>query len=168
MIPEDEVLRIYRATIRPLYAYVYRRTRGDASLTEDLVQETWMRALDAWPTRGVPEDPQAWLSRVAHNTLISHFRKHRPDLADPAWLDVADDRQSVEATNVSLHVEQGLNRLGQSQAAMVEAFHLDGQSVAHIAATHDMTPRAVEGRLRRARVRLKALLTGTAAPARRP
>ena len=42
-LPEDEVTRIYRETIRPLYTYVSRRVGGDIGLAEDFVQEAWMR-----------------------------------------------------------------------------------------------------------------------------
>ena len=32
MLPEEDVLRVYRETIRPLYAYVSRRVGGDRGL----------------------------------------------------------------------------------------------------------------------------------------
>ena len=83
-IPEEALVQIYRATIRPLYAYISRRVGGDSGLAEDLAQETWMRALDAWPARGVPDEPLAWLIRVARNALVSHFRRITPDSVDPA------------------------------------------------------------------------------------
>jgi DNA-directed RNA polymerase specialized sigma24 family protein len=47
VLDEDEIIQEYRQTIGPLYAYVSRRVGGDRGLAEDLVQETWMRALDA-------------------------------------------------------------------------------------------------------------------------
>ena len=50
---------MYRESIRPLYAYVSRRVGGDAGLAEDLVQETWMRALDTSPRSGMPDEPLA-------------------------------------------------------------------------------------------------------------
>ncbi len=70
-LPEEDLLRVYRETIRPLYAYLSRRVGGDKSLAEDLTQETWLRALDAWPSRGIPDEPIAWLVRVARNTRSS-------------------------------------------------------------------------------------------------
>ena len=82
MLNEAEIVETYRLTIQPLYRYVSRRVGGDTALAEDLVQETWMRALDTWPSRGMPDEPLAWLTRVAHNTLVSHFRRVQlgPDL----------------------------------------------------------------------------------------
>ena len=52
---ELDLLEVYRQTIGPLYAYVSRRCAGERPLAEDVVQETWLRAVDAWRRQGVPE-----------------------------------------------------------------------------------------------------------------
>ena len=106
-LPEDELIRTYRDTIRPLYAYVSRRVGGDRSLAEDLVQDTWMRALDAWPRNGVPDEPLAWLLRVARNTLISHFRRVRPQPVDPALLDLEAATFSADAPDTAARCQLG-------------------------------------------------------------
>jgi RNA polymerase sigma-70 factor (ECF subfamily) len=46
-------------------------------LAEEAVQETMLRALQSWPYQGVPENPPAWLFRVAHNLAIDTVRRHR-------------------------------------------------------------------------------------------
>jgi RNA polymerase sigma-70 factor (ECF subfamily) len=157
-LPEAELLQVYRETIRPLYAFVSRRVGGDRGLAEDLVQETWMRALDTWPTRGVPDDPLAWLMRVARNTLISHFRKQRPDSIDPALIEIEDERFSPAAPDSAVVVGWGLAQLRHAHADVLEAFYFEGQSVTEIAAARSLSERAVEGRLRRARAKLKSKL----------
>ncbi len=44
-------------------------------LVEDAVQSALMAALTAWTTQGFPDDPGAWLYRVAHNQLIGELRQ---------------------------------------------------------------------------------------------
>jgi len=39
-------------------------------VVEDAVQSALLAALANWTTRGLPQDPGAWLYRVAHNNLI--------------------------------------------------------------------------------------------------
>jgi RNA polymerase sigma-70 factor (ECF subfamily) len=154
-LAEGELVRTYRATIRPLYAYVSRRVGGDRSLAEDLVQETWMRALDTWPKNGVPDEPLAWLVRVARNTLISHFRRIQPDLMDPALLDLEAAAFSTDAPDAAAVVGWGMARLRRAHADVLEQFYFDGKSVREIAAAQSTSERAIEGRLRRARAKLK-------------
>ncbi|GMV22430.1 MAG: hypothetical protein AMXMBFR57_23790 [Acidimicrobiia bacterium] len=158
-LSEDDLIRIYRDTLRPLYGFVSRRVGGDAGLAEDLVHDTWMRALDAWPRRGVPDDPTAWLMRVARNTLISHFRRVQPDLIDPALFDVEDDRFSPESPETATVVSWGLSRLRPHHSAILEAFYFEGHTVSELAAARSVSERSIEGKLRRARLRLKQTLS---------
>src|ERR1700722_6331451 len=44
-------------------------------LAEDAVQESMLRAAQAWRFHGTPEKPEAWLFRVAHNYAISALRR---------------------------------------------------------------------------------------------
>ena len=74
---EDDWIELYRATLRPLYAFVARRA-GERALAEDVTQEAWLRAVSSWRGRGLPRDPLRWLERVAHNLLRNHFRRLRP------------------------------------------------------------------------------------------
>jgi len=164
-LPEEALIRVYRETIRPLYAYVSRRVGGDLSLAEDLVQETWMRALDAWPSRGMPDEPLAWLQHVARNVLISHFRRLRPELVDPATIDLEDERFSPETPDVAAVVGWGMARLRRGHAEILEAFYFEGKAVREIAQERSMSERAVEGRLRRARSKLKKHLERAIRPA---
>src|SRR5207244_10485766 len=43
-------------------------------LVEDAVQTALLTALTSWVAKGLPEDPGAWLYRVAHNHLIGALR----------------------------------------------------------------------------------------------
>lgn len=158
VLPEDELIRVYRDSLGPLYAFVSRRVGGNRSLAEDLVQDTWMRALDAWQRRGVPDDPAAWLMRVARNTLVDHFRRQRPEAVDPSLLDIEDDRFSADTPDSAVIVGWGLAQLRRPYAALLEAFYFDGCSVADIAAAGATSERAIEGRLRRARAKLRRKL----------
>ncbi|HXC95703.1 MAG TPA: sigma-70 family RNA polymerase sigma factor [Edaphobacter sp.] len=44
-------------------------------LAEDAVQEAMLRAVQTWPFQAIPEKPEAWLFRVAHNYAISVLRR---------------------------------------------------------------------------------------------
>ena len=156
-LSEQDLIETYRRTVKPLYAYVSRRVGGDSALAEDLVQDTWMRAISDWRAKGVPTEPLAWLIRVARNTLISHCRRVRPQLVEPALLDLIVGEPSV-ATNdpgTASVINWGLARLRRAHAELLEDFYFNGKSVRDMARERSLSERAVEGRLRRAREKLK-------------
>lgn len=158
MPSEERVIEIYRAQVRPLYGIVSRRVGGDRALAEDIVQETWLRAVRTWPDKGVPDRPLAWLSRVARNLVVSHFRRIRPEPVDPAELQIEDDRFHPETPEASRLVAWGLARLRRGQAELLEAFHLHDKTTQEIADERGLSVRAVEGRLYRARQALRRRL----------
>jgi len=43
-------------------------------LAEDVVQDTLLKAMREWPFKGIPDDPVAWLHRVAKNGAIDRLR----------------------------------------------------------------------------------------------
>ena len=160
-LSDAELVRIYRDTIGPLYGYVSRRVGGDAALAEDLVQDTWTRAIGDWPANGLPREPLAWLIRVARNTLVSHFRRVRPELVDPALLDRLERHDSAGAADdpdAAAAVNWALGRMRRAHAELLEELYFGGRSVREIARARGLSERAVEGRLRRARLKLKRKL----------
>ena len=153
---DDEIREIYRSTVDDLYDFIARRCRGDRGLAEDITQETWLRAVDAW-RHGVPERPGAWLTRVAAN-LISNHQRHRnveriDDTVDP---DALPDERAAEDAGQRRHLlQRALDALPAAQQRLLDAFHFERRKVADMASSGGISPRAVEGRLRRARIRLR-------------
>jgi RNA polymerase sigma-70 factor (ECF subfamily) len=97
------IARFYDVNVDGLYAFVYYRVGGDASLAEDVVQETFTIALsrraDYDPARG---SAASWLVVLSRNVIRDHLRvQRRSDELQAAW-------QRIDAT------------LAQSFAAMAE------------------------------------------------
>lgn len=44
-------------------------------LAEDVVSDTFLKATETWGLKGIPENPTAWLYRVAKNKAKDHFRR---------------------------------------------------------------------------------------------
>ena len=63
----------------PLYNF-YTKLTGDRALSEDLVQEVFLRILRHRKTfrQGTPF--RAWIYQIARNARIDHFRKSRPQV----------------------------------------------------------------------------------------
>ena len=75
------------------------RRYGDFASAEDAVQEALVAAATDWPVDGVPDDPRAWLIRVASRRLIDQYRRddarrRREDLA-ASWSTAAAEPEAL-------------------------------------------------------------------------
>ena len=154
----NELILVYRETVAPLYEFVSRRAGRSRELAEDVTQESYLRATTAWRKDGLPDRPIAWLQTVARNLLVNHFRKRRPDLIDSTEIDTLLGAAPTDGSETAALVCWGLARLNARDARVLEAFHIDGRPIRSIAAALGDTEKAIEGRLRRARLALKKLL----------
>jgi len=155
---EQQLLQTYRETVHPLYGYMAKRTGGNRELTEDVVQETYLRALDSWHVKKLPDCPLAWLKRVARNILIDYLRRKRWEHQSDQGLQPAPERRTAIDQFESLEIFLAISSLGKKKARILEAFYYEGLGVKDIAIEMGLSERAVEGSLRRARQALKSLL----------
>ena len=64
------------------------RWSGDFDLAEEAFQAACAQALEAWPRRGLPQRPGAWLTTVARRRAVDLMRRRRPDVTlEPAMLE---------------------------------------------------------------------------------
>ncbi len=159
---ETTLVSTYQEFVRPLYAYVSQRCGADQSLAEDVTQEAWLRAVVAWKKSGLPDTPLAWLKTVAKNLLINYYRR-TPMISLDALPHDWEERflgngTAKESSGHAAAVVWGLARLRPAQAHLIESFHLDGRKMSEIATDLGVSERAVEGRLRRARLKLRKKL----------
>jgi RNA polymerase sigma-70 factor, ECF subfamily len=66
------------------------------SLAEDAVQDALVRAMQAWPVGGVPDNPTGWLYQVARRAALDRLRHER--VVDAKADAIVVERDNVEAT----------------------------------------------------------------------
>ena len=66
-----------------------------------------------------------------------------------------EDGETARSEEIATAVGHAMSRLPDAEARLLEAFHFENRRVAQIAEGAGISERAVEGRLRRARERLK-------------
>jgi RNA polymerase sigma-70 factor (ECF subfamily) len=74
--PHQVVDRLFREESGRAVATLIR-VLGDFDLAEEAVQEAFVSALETWPTRGVPDNPGAWITTTARNRAIDRLRRRR-------------------------------------------------------------------------------------------
>jgi len=130
------------------------------ALVEQAVQDAYVRALDRWPASGVPDDPEAWLVRVAHNAAVDALRRDRSHLTLERARDVpdvaADDPPAFQAEDevrlMFLCCDPVLPRAAQIALVASVGF---GLTAAQIATAFVSDERTVAQRLVRAKQRLR-------------
>lgn len=70
------VENFFRHAYSRVVAMLARRVgMANLALVEDAVQSTMMLALERWKVAGAPDNPTAWMYRVAHHAVIDALRK---------------------------------------------------------------------------------------------
>jgi len=144
-----------------------RRMLGPAgldALTEDLAQETFIRALRALPrfdSQG-PAKLSTWLLRIASRLAINELRRRRPEtqtigeeasLAAPGTADADHRRRAIGAA-----IEAAVGALAPEFRAAFVLREYHGLDYTEIAASLELDLGTVKSRLHRARAKLRDAL----------
>ena len=68
----------------------------DFDLAEEALQDAVLRAVETWPSRGVPDRPQAWLMTTAKNRAIDLIRADDVRTRHLARLRIEDELRPVD------------------------------------------------------------------------
>lgn len=130
-------------------------------LVEDVVQETLLDALQAWRVRGVPDNPPAWIRRVAGNKILDALRRGRTgERALRAWaperpsadvgLDELFDDSAIEDSQLRMMFACCDPRLDRADQVALTLKALCGFGHAEIARALLVGEEAIKKRLQRA------------------
>ena len=161
----EDVLRTYATS---LYPAAFRMT-GNAPDAEDLVQETFAKALAASRRFKPGTNLNAWLRRIMLNTFISGYRKRR---AEPRFVDgdaTGSQLRGAEAHDGSAEdqvlsclldddLTAALRALPDRHRMVVYLADLQGLGYQQISALTGIPLGSVKSCLHRARYRLRAEL----------
>lgn len=67
---------------REIYRYVFRMS-GDADDASDLMQDTFLRAFQAFPKLPPDANHRAWLYKIAHHQTLNLFRSRKRRATEP-------------------------------------------------------------------------------------
>jgi RNA polymerase sigma-70 factor, ECF subfamily len=138
-------------------------TRGDP-MTDDIVQQTMLKALVHADQFRFQSTIKTWLSSIAMNEVRQAYRckwrKHsapftRENLEDHLSLRVERPNSSYEASEREALIRHAVSRLPESYRSVVELCDLQLLPLQEAAARLRLTPAAVKSRRHRARKKLR-------------
>lgn len=138
------------------------RILGDLDLAEEYLQAAFLKALETWPDRGVPDNPCAWLISTAKHRAIDAFRRAKRGDAllqamDPQEADDWELRDDywVEDDQLRLIFYCCHPILGTDAQIPLALKEVAGMSTAAIAQAFLMTPEAMKRKISRAKKKIK-------------
>src|SRR5215467_6614469 len=90
------------------------RISGSFDRAEEALQEAFASALASWPERGIPQNPAAWITAVAHRKLIDQTRRDKTRQEKWDELQYETGNPAVDADNPdesSIHLPDDRLRL---------------------------------------------------------
>lgn len=142
---------------------ISRRMVRDPHVVEDLVQETYSRAFEAWSRHRRPRNVEAWMSTICLNLARSWLRKASTRRELPTD-EIAQGRSSSTVESEALQqlhadlVRAALSELPEEQRAAITLMDLNGFTARETAQIMGTPRNTVLSRVHRGRKRLASLL----------
>jgi len=148
-------------------ARVCRSILRSDDLAKDAAQETFLRLWERFRRRELPDQPAAWLRRVALTTALDIARRREvrdragaPRSVTIDFLTPGSSSPLARASDAELahELERALTDLPDGQRAIFLLRHRGGLSLTEVAATLDLALPTVKTQFARACLRLQAKL----------
>ncbi|MHB8632174.1 MAG: RNA polymerase sigma factor [Candidatus Limnocylindria bacterium] len=159
---------VYGAYKVRVYTFLLRFT-ADPELSDDIVQDTFAKALVALPTLAREQRVLPWLFRVAHNAAIDQLRRRKrfqwlrlPQLAGTRHEPESVDGQAQIPERE--HIAAVLRTIAPENAAALLLHALEGYSYKEIAQIQGCSLTAVRSRIARAREAFRVAYATTEPP----
>jgi len=146
-----------------LRRFVFRRT-GSASLADDVVQETWLRASNTGVA--MPDNPRAYLFRMAGNLAVDHIRRGRvrgeglgEGVLDAALPSTDPGPDAIVAGREELAIlKQAVQELPERCRAVFLLYRGQGMTMRQVAERLSISEKTVEKHIARAMVHCRRRL----------
>ena len=153
---------VARESYGKLVAYLAATSRN-VPAAEDALADAFASALAAWPTQGVPLNPEGWLATAARRRLIDAARRRRSAEASSETLELigaelreaADADEGVPDRRLALMFACAHPAIEESVRAPLMLQTILGLDAAAIASAFLVSPAAMGQRLSRAKAKIR-------------
>jgi len=156
---DREALSTLWDSITPkLFGYLVNTTR-DRFLAEDILQSTWIKAIEALPNF-VPRNAgfSSWIFTIAHNECRQYWRKTNREIPfDPERHDQPDT--NAESPDAKILIDQALNILSDDDRELIRLRYIADLPLNSIAEILNLNFVTVRVRIHRALAKMRATLS---------
>lgn len=151
----DQLVRKYQSPVRRFFLNL---TCGDSELSDDLAQETFIKAYTNLASFKNLSSFSTWLYRIAYNQYYDYLRSRKEtDDLDTARVDAqCSTRQPDTGQQMDLH--RALATLKEIERTCITLFYLEDQSIEKIAGITGCPTGTVKSHLSRAKEKMATYL----------
>ncbi|CDB11749.1 rNA polymerase sigma factor [Bacteroides sp. CAG:633] len=151
----DQLVRKYQSAVRRFFL---NQTCGDSELSDDLAQETFIRAYTNLASFRNLSSFSTWLYRIAYNQYYDYLRSRKEtDDLDTVQVDAqCSTRQPDTGLKTDLH--RALATLKDIERTCITLFYLEDQSIEKIAGITGCPTGTVKSHLSRAKEKMAKYL----------
>ena len=143
----DELVHRYQSPVRRFFL---NQTMGDEQLSDDLAQDTFIKAyMNISKFRGLASF-QTWLMRIAYNVFYDYTRSHRAT----EDVDVVPQRSGGENSSLQMDIYAALALLKPDERTCITLQLIDGYDITGIAKITQLKEGTVKSHLSRGKEKL--------------
>lgn len=154
--------RFYGQFLPRIYKFVLFRVAGRRDIAEDLVQEIFLKAWEAFDRYDPSVSVSAWIYTIARNHVINFHAKQKVDIDLEEIEDTSfaseDAREHLATSFDEQRLLQGLAKLSSDDARLLRMKHLEGWSYDELAGILGKGSGTLRVQSTRAMKKLKAIL----------
>lgn len=153
----DQLVRKYQSPVR---RFLLHLTAGNEALSDDLAQDTFLKAYTAITQFKGSASFRTWLLRIAYRTFIDDRRKRAAIALPPDGLAAVADAASAggKPSGTLLDVARAMQTLSPDERTCVTLQLIEGYAVKEIASIVQMPENTVKSHLKRGKEKLTTYL----------
>ncbi len=154
--------KFYETYVDRIYKFVFYRVGGNKALAQDLTQDVFLKAFEAFDRYDPAVSEVSWLYTIARNHLINTYAKTRPgvdldEVEGTLWAS-KDFRQTLAQRHDEQKLLAAIVELSQEDAKLVRMKYLEGWTFEDLEEIFDKKSGALRVQATRALKKLKGLL----------
>jgi RNA polymerase sigma-70 factor (ECF subfamily) len=161
---QQDFLNFYEKHRKQVFRFVFYRVGGSRELAEDLTQEVFLKAFQAFERFDPSRATSAWILTIARNHLINHINRspQHASLEDfEGTLSASKDLRERFATNQEEQLLlDTIATLPEEEAKLIRMKYLEGWSYEELSPEFGKTPGTLRVRASRAFKMLRDRLKG--------
>ncbi len=152
----------YHTYVERIYKFVFYRVGGNKELAQDLTQDVFLKALEAFERYDPSLGRSAWIYTIARHHLINQQAKTRPTVdveeIENTFLVAQDAREDSIHREEDQALLEAVARLSADEARLVRMKYLEGWSFDELAEMFGKTSGALRVQAGRALKKLRSLM----------